>query len=121
MHIISKNRPHLMTTKTIKTIVFAALFAAMILPFSGMQSVHAVHESEEEHGADETPVEVIPQGENGMEVIADGESEMEVIQNQTHNTHSPVEVIPDGESEMEVILQGSDEPEFEIIPIEPEL
>ena len=30
-----------MITKTTKTIVFAALIAAMVLPFSGMQSVYA--------------------------------------------------------------------------------
>ncbi len=33
-----------MTTKTTKTIVFAAMIAAMILPFGGMQSAYAVGE-----------------------------------------------------------------------------
>ena len=43
-----------MTTKTIKTILFAGLIAAMILPFSGMQSVDAAHENGEIHEEDGT-------------------------------------------------------------------
>ncbi len=35
-----------MNTKTTKTIVFAALIAAMILPFGGMQTVYASHSDE---------------------------------------------------------------------------
>ncbi len=53
-----------------KTILFAAMIAAMILPFSGMQSVYATHEGVEheldgEHGTGEqgTPA-VTASGEN---------------------------------------------------------
>ena len=41
-----------MNTKTTKTIVFAALIAAMILPFGGMQTVYADHTAEGEHVPD---------------------------------------------------------------------
>jgi len=36
-----------MNTKTTKTLVFAALIAAMILPFGGIQTVSAFHEGDE--------------------------------------------------------------------------
>ena len=52
-----------MTTKTIKTILFASLIVAMILPFTGMQSASAM--TEDEHRAnlvvqlDKTEAEIV--------------------------------------------------------------
>ena len=45
-----------MFTKTTKTVLFAALLVAMVLPFSGMQSVHADVGSGVADGTPITPV-----------------------------------------------------------------
>ena len=73
-----------MNTKTTKTIVFAALIAAMVLPFGGMQAVYA---------ADSIEKPEVPRLPNGdvADVTPQGES--------TENL--PVVIVPD------VILQGA--------------
>lgn len=48
-----------MTYKNTKTILFASLIVAMILPFSGMQSVDATHVNGEDHTPDKTHLPIV--------------------------------------------------------------
>lgn len=93
-----------MTTKTIKTIVFAALFAAMILPFSGMQSVYA----------DETnlPADAeLGEADGSLEHGHGGHMPEEDSLDGSH-AFEEVDTTPKGESE-------ADLPEYQPVEVEP--
>ncbi len=119
--------------KQIKTIMFIALFAAMILSFSGMQSVDALHEETHDsnrsqpHG-EETDKSHLP-GDAEMtapyvEVIRNGShlpvDEVEVIRNGTSTPYYPgvpdMEVIPDGTHGEEIVVISEGSSEMEVVP-----
>lgn len=83
-----------MTTKTIKTILFAALFAAMVLPFSGMGSVYAVHEDGAEHVPDGTNQGEEGNGSNLPEGSTPDGSNQPAEKDGTHGTGD--QGVPDG-------------------------
>ncbi len=88
-----------MTTKTQKTIVFAALIATMILPFGGMQSVYAIEEPD---------VEIHPQ----VEVEPDGTNQTD----ESDGSHGQDQVVLDGSNGADVEVEPSGTP---TVPDEP--
>ena len=88
-----------MTYKNTKTILFASLIVAMVLPFSGMQFVDATHVNGEEHTPDKShvPMGATTNGTNTGENMTIGDLQFLINTSQVKIAHLQVLVLIDEE------------------------